>query len=213
LPKTLVVTSTGPAEGKSITVLALARLFATIGLKVLVVDADMRNPSLHTKLGLDNATGLSNYLTGGCTPPEAFQTTAIKDLAFMASGPLPPNAADLLGTSRLLSLLSVGLEVFDLMVIDAPPVMGLADAQLLSSAAAATVIVVAAGQVRTAQLRGALKRLELARGPVIGAVLTKFDPKSHGYGYGYGYGGNTYGQTVSVADRSRPELTTPQGTG
>ena len=73
--KTLVVTSAGPSEGKSITSLAIARHFATMGLKVLIVDADLRNPSLHTKLGLDNAIGLSNYLTGRCTPPETFQKT------------------------------------------------------------------------------------------------------------------------------------------
>ncbi|HEU4379959.1 MAG TPA: polysaccharide biosynthesis tyrosine autokinase, partial [Hyphomicrobiaceae bacterium] len=131
LPKTLVVTSAGPAEGKSITSLAVPRHFATMGLKVLLVDADLRNPSLHTKLGLDCSVGLSNVLTGASTPPETFQATAIGNLAFMASGPLPPNAADLLASSRLLSLLSVGLEVFDLILLDGPPVMGLADAPLL----------------------------------------------------------------------------------
>jgi Mrp family chromosome partitioning ATPase len=102
-------------------------------LKVLLIDADMRNPSLHKKLGLDNGTGLSNYLTGACTPPEAMQSTTTANLAFMATGPLPPNAADLLGSPRLLSLLTIGLEVFDLIVLDGPPVMGLADAQLLSN--------------------------------------------------------------------------------
>ena len=109
-----------------------------MGLKVLMVDADLRNPSLHTKLGIDNSIGFSNYLTGSCTPPETFQKTDIPNLAVMASGPLPPNAADLLAGSRLFSLLSVGLEVFDLIVVDGPPVMGLADAPLLSSATAAT---------------------------------------------------------------------------
>ena len=125
LPKTMLVTSAGPGEGKSTTCLTLARHFANIGLKVLLVDADLRKPSLHTKLNLDNASGLSNYLTGAATPPELLQKTDLPNLAFMASGPLPPNAADLLGSSRLLSLLSVGLEVFDLIVVDSPPVMGL----------------------------------------------------------------------------------------
>ena len=73
LPKTLLVTSTGPAEGKSITAVAIARHFATMGLKVLVVDADLRNPSLHTRLGLDNAVGLSNYLTGAALRPKRFR--------------------------------------------------------------------------------------------------------------------------------------------
>src|SRR4029078_13269881 len=113
LTKTLVVTSAGPSEGKSITSLAIARHFAPMGLKVLLVDADLRNPSLHIKLGLDSSVGLSTFLTGASTPPETFHATPIGKLAFMASGPLPPNAADLLASSRLLSLLSAGPEVFD----------------------------------------------------------------------------------------------------
>jgi capsular exopolysaccharide synthesis family protein len=203
LPKTLVITSAGPSEGKSITSLAIARHFATMGLKVLIVDADLRNPSLHEKLGCANAVGLSNYLTGACTPPEAFRETDIPNLAFMTSGPLPPNAADLLGNPRLHSLLSVGLEVFDLIVVDGPPVMGLADAALLSNAAAATIFAVGAGQARLGAVRGALKRLQFGRAFVIGTVLTKFDAAAAGYGYGYGYG-NSYGYGYgSDADQGR----------
>src|SRR5262249_39049029 len=142
LPKTLLVTSAGPAEGKSTTCITLARHFAKLGLKVLLIDADLRKPSLHTKLNVDNTRGLTNYLTGASTPPELLQKTDVPNLALLASGPLPPNAADLLGGSRLLSLFSVGLQVFDLIVIDSPPVMGLADAPLLSSAVAATIFVV-----------------------------------------------------------------------
>ena len=206
MPKTLVITSAGPGEGKSLTSLAIAKHFATIGRKVLLVDGDLRNPSLHIKLNRDNSVGLSNYLTGACSPPEAMQTTDIPNLAFMASGPLPPNAADLLGSARLVSLLSIGLEVFDLIVIDGPPVMGLADAQLLSSAAAATVFIVGAGKIRTGLIRGALKRLQLSRGSIVGAVLTSYDAKAAGYGYGYGYGygsekGYGYGNGANASAR------------
>jgi Mrp family chromosome partitioning ATPase len=118
----------------------------------------------------------------------------------------------LLGSSRLLSLLSVGCEVFDLIVIDGPPVMGLADAQLLSSAVAATVFVAGAGQARTRLVRGALKRLQLARGPVIGAVLTKFDARTAGYGYGYGYDGKSSGHSA-FDSRGRKQLTTAHESG
>jgi succinoglycan biosynthesis transport protein ExoP len=203
LPKSLVITSSGPGEGKSITALAIAGHFATLGMKVLLIDADLRNPSMHKKLGLDNSVGLSNYLTGACTPPEAFQETSIKNLAFMATGPLPPNAADLLAGARLLSLITNGLEVFDLIVIDSPPVMGLADAPLLSSATAATLFVVAAGQAQKGQVRDALNRLEMAHSPVIGAVLTKFDAKAAGYLYGYGAYDYTYGQATDQEDDDR----------
>jgi polysaccharide biosynthesis transport protein len=203
LPKTMVITSSGPSEGKSITSLAIAQHFATVGLKVLLVDADLRKPSLHVKLGLDNGKGLSNYLTGACTPPDAMQATRLANLTFMPSGPLPPNAADLLGSPRLLSLLTIGLEVYDLIVLDGPPVMGLADAQLLASSAAATIFVVGSGQARTGGVRVALKRLEMARAPIIGAVLTKFDSKIAAYGDGYGYGFG-YGYSGQYAYGGKP---------
>jgi len=213
LPKSLLVTSAVPAEGKSITALAIARHFANMGLRVLIVDADMRNPSMHEKLGLANSIGLSNYLTGGMSPPEVFQATDIEKLTFMATGPLPANAADLLAGPRLLSLLSVGSETFDLIVLDCPPVMGLADAPLLSNAAAATVFVVGAGLSRTGQIQGALKRLQFARGPLIGTVLTRFDSQlgAYGYGYGYGYGAGSdpyvYGQKIDSDRRRQGRLT------
>jgi succinoglycan biosynthesis transport protein ExoP len=214
LPKSLVITSSGPGEGKSITALAIAGHFATLGMKVLLIDADLRNPSMHKKLGLDNSVGLSNYLTGACTPPEAFQETSIKNLAFMATGPLPPNAADLLAGARLLSLITNGLEVFELIVIDSPPVMGLADAQLLSSVTAATLFVVAAGQAQKGQVRDALNRLEMAHSPVIGAVLTKFDAKAAGYLYGYGAYDYTYGQATDQEDDDRQaQLTNARKSG
>jgi succinoglycan biosynthesis transport protein ExoP len=196
VPKTLTITSAGPAEGKSLTALSIAKHFANLGRKVLLVDADLRNPSQHIKLALDNSIGLSNCLTGACTPPEAIQKTEVPTLAFLASGPLPPNAADVLGGARLVSLLSVGLEVFDLIIIDGPPVLEIADAQLLSSVASGTLFVVGAGKVRKKFIRGAIKRLQLVGTRVIGAALTQHDSKVTGYGYGYGYG---YGQEAAPA--------------
>ena len=207
LPRSLFLTSASPSEGKSITALAIARHFALMGMKVLLVDADLRNPSLHKKLGLLNDAGLSNYLTGKSTPPEVFQHTSIETLDFIASGPLPPNAADLLSGTRLMSLISVGLEVFDLIIIDGPPVMELADAQLLATTTSATVYVIAAGQVRTSIIKNRLRRLLLARAPVIGTVVTKFDAKSAGYGYGYGY---SYDYAYSYGPKDRgPETPAP----
>ena len=187
LPTTLLVTSAMPSEGKSITALSIARHFSIMGLKVLIVDADLRNASLHKWFGLDNSVGLTNYLTSNCSPPNAIQRTDLVNLFFMSSGPLAPNAADLLASSRLRSLLSVGSEMFELIVIDGPPVIGIADALLLSNAAAATVFVIAAGQTRIGPVRNALKRLKLARAPIIGAIINKINAKTAGYGYGYGH--------------------------
>jgi len=214
LPRSLVLTSAGPGEGKSSTAVAIAQHFATLGMRVLLVDGDLRKPSLHTKLELDNSIGLSNYLTGAMTPPETFQATGLPNVTLMASGPIPPNAADLLGGTRMFSLISVGLEAFDLIVIDGPPMLGLADAQLLSSAGSATLFVVASGRQRKGNIVNALRRLSISRSRVVGSVLTRFDAKSAGYGYGYGYGysystsygSQAYSYGVDQKDKDRAAL-------
>ena len=201
LPETLLLTSAGPSEGKSISALAIARHFASAGRNVLLIDADLRNPGLHVRLRLTNAIGLSDYLTGARTPPETFQRSGIANLTFMASGPLPGNAADLLASDRLAELLSTGQEIFDLIVVDGPPVMGLADATLLSHAMAATLLVVAMGQTHGDHLSGALRRLQLAQGRVVGSILTKVDVASSGYGYAYAPGDARQGLDRGFWDR------------
>jgi capsular exopolysaccharide synthesis family protein len=200
LPKALLFTSAMPGEGKSLSCLLVAKQFSAMGLRVLLIDADLRNASLHKKLDLDNSVGLSNYLTSGCTPSEAIQKVGDKQpIFFMSSGPLPPNSAELIGSLRMQYLIDVTTRTFDLVIVDGPPVMGLADTPLLTRSVKTTVFIVAAGQTRKPALQSALKRLTLARTNIIGMVLTKFDAsmgRQHGYayGYGYGYGGAGYGQ-------------------
>jgi polysaccharide biosynthesis transport protein len=192
LPKSLLVTSSRPSEGKSTTTLCLARSFASIGLNVLLVDADLRNAKLHKQLHCNNQFGLSNYLTGAMLAEQVVQETDQDTLAFMASGPLPPNPAELLSGSRFMSLLTLAGQAFDIVIIDAPPVMGLADAPLLSTAAQATLLVVAANETRRSTFKVAIKRLQLARANLLGAMLNKFNSRQPGYGYGYGYGEYDY---------------------
>jgi capsular exopolysaccharide synthesis family protein len=191
-PKNIVVTSAQPAEGKSTTALALAMNFAQLGMKVLLIDADLRNPSQHRNLGRNNGAGLSNYLAGGAMPESIFQKTEFDGLYFMPSGPLPPNPAELLAGPKMLSLLSTAGEKVDIVIIDSPPVLGLADAPLLASIASGTLLVVATGHTRRGVVKAALKRLHFARARMVGALLNKCDVHSkYGYGgYGYGYGAN-----------------------
>lgn len=195
VPKTLLITSSRPSEGKSTTSLALARNFAQLGLKVLLLDADLRNPSLHKTLETENTVGLSNYLAGS-PPAQLFQKTNTPGLTFVASGPLPPNPAELLGGPKLPSFLAASTQKFDLVVLDGPPVMGLADALLLASVAAGTLVVVGACDTRRGVAKNALKRLHFARARMVGAILSKFDARkvgfAYGYSYGYGYGGTDY---------------------
>jgi polysaccharide biosynthesis transport protein len=197
LPKTLVVTSPSPGEGKSTTSVALAINFAQLGMKVLLIDADLRNPSAHRLLRREAERGLTNYLVGGAIAPDVLQETDVSRLCFMASGPLPPNPAELLAGQNMAKLLSSASENFDVIIIDAPPVLGLADAPLLASIAAGTLLVLGAGESRRAVGKAALKRLHFARAQLVGVVLNKFDMRAanyayHSYGYGalqyYGYG-------------------------
>lgn len=192
VPRSLLVTSPRPAEGKSTTALTLARNFAQLGKRVLLVDGDLRKPSLHKQLQLDNSVGLTNYLSGAVRPPQAFQESGTPGLQVMCSGPLPPNPAELLSGPRMLSLVTVGSEKFDLVIIDGPPVMGLADAPILSNIAGGTLLVIEAGSTRNAVAKMALKRLHVARARVLGVLLSKFDARKAGHAYGYGYGDASY---------------------
>lgn len=206
VPRCLLVTSATPAEGKSTTALTLAKAFAQLGKRVLVIDGDLRNPSLHRALNKPNEAGLSNYLAGAAKATEVILATDIPGLMYMPTGPLPPNPAELLMGPKMVSLVSIASEKFDQVIIDGPPVMGLADAPILANLAHGTLLVVEAGETRIGVGKNALKRLYAARAHVIGALLTKFSSKhAGGYGYGYGYGYNyySYGQQAEPKKLAR----------
>ncbi len=186
LPRTIVVTSSKPAEGKTTTTISLARSLAQIGLNVLLIDGDLRNASVHKRLRCPNEVGLSNLLTASRSPDECVQMTDTEGLMVMTAGPLPPNPAELLSGTRMSELLAMAQQSFNVVLVDGPPVMGLADAPLLSSATQATILVIAANETRKGIVKVAHRRLILARANVIGALLTKFDSAQVGYGYGYG---------------------------
>jgi capsular exopolysaccharide synthesis family protein len=204
-PKSIVVTSAQPGEGKSTTALGLAVNFAQLGMKVLLIDADLRNPSQHRNLVRSNGAGLANYLAGGAMPESIFQKTDVDGLYFMPSGPLPPNPAELLAGPKMLALLSTAAEKVDAVIIDAPPVMGLADAPLLASTAAGTLLVIATANTRRNAVKAALKRLYFARARMIGASMNKCDfRRNYGYGYGYGYGAPAALQYYGYGQQNKP---------
>jgi Mrp family chromosome partitioning ATPase len=138
--------------------------------------------------------GLSNFLAGGIKPAAAIKPTKTLRLTFIPAGPLPPNPAELLAGPKMVSLLSLASEKFDQVIIDGPPIMGLADSPILSNLSAGTLLVIEGGGTRIATAKEALKRLFGARAHVVGALITKFDARVAGYGYGYGgdYGGYQY---------------------
>lgn len=195
VPRTITVTSTRPGEGKSTTAYALASALARGGHKAVLVDGDMRSPSAHHLLGLHNERGLSNFLSGENDLASLVQQAGTPNLAVMPAGPPPPSAAELLSSSRLDAFLPALLKHFDYVIIDAPPVMGLADAPLLSAHVEGVVFVLESHATKITPARIAIGRLRAAHANIIGAVLTKFETRrasygySENYGYGYGYGG------------------------
>ena len=201
VPSSLAVTSTRPAEGKSTTALALATTLTRADRKVILVDGDMRSPSVHHYAGVTHDRGLSNYLSG----EEDIETMIfpMKDLGFsaMTAGPIPPNAAELLTGTRFSTLIERLLETYDHVIFDAPPVMGLADAPLIASRVEGVVFTVESHGIRSGLVKTALKRLAVANARVFGGVLTKFEQNRahYGYGYDYGYG---YGRDDKAMDEA-----------
>ncbi len=188
VPRSIAVTSTRPAEGKSTTALALATTLARGHRSVILVDGDMRSPSVHHLGKVPNTRGLSNFLTGDDDITSL--TFAMDPLGFtaMAAGPIPPNAAELLTGNRLPTLIERLLQVYDHVVIDSPPVMGLADAPLIASRVEGVVYAVESRGIRSSLVKTALDRLKGANIHIIGGVLTKFEQAKNHYGYGYDYG-------------------------
>jgi polysaccharide biosynthesis transport protein len=195
LPRTLLFTSGKPSEGKTTTAINTAKSLSQIGLRILLIDGDLRNPSIHRRLNLTNELGLSNYLSGNSQPEDVARATDDGRMVLMTSGPLPPNPAELLSGPRMPSLLALASESFDIVIIDGPPVVGLADAPILANLVQATLMVVAAGETRRNVVRTALRRLSQAQANIVGVVLNKFDIQIAAYGYGYGdYTYYTYGK-------------------
>jgi polysaccharide biosynthesis transport protein len=197
VPRALMVTSTRAAEGKSTTSLALATVLGRTGKKVLLLDADMRSPSMHEFLNSSNAIGLSNFLAGENDWQQLITATSSKGLSLMPAGPMPPSAAELLSSDRMLMLIRQLLESFDHIVVDSPPILGLADAPLLSRAVEGCIFVVEAEGVAVRGVKASLGRLHSVHAHVFGVVLTKLAQRQSGYGYGYGYG---YGKTDAEQD-------------
>lgn len=199
VPRSFAVTSTRPAEGKSTTALALATTLARAHRRVILVDGDMRSPSVHHLGGVDHDHGLSNFLTGQDNIEAMIFPMDDLGITAMSAGPIPPNAAELLTGNRLSVLIERLLQSYDHVVIDSPPVMGLADAPLIASRVEGVIYAVESHGIRSTMVKTALGRLASANARVMGGVLTKFESRKAHYGYGYEYG---YGYGRANKDKS-----------
>lgn len=189
LAPTMLVTSSQPSEGKSTTSRALAHTFSRMGRRVILIDADVRRPTLHHFAGTDNSIGLTTVLTGQATLAEAIQANGGRAFSYLTAGPTPPAPSELLASVRMQEIIDELAGQYDLVILDSSPVLGLADAPMLSVLVDGVVFVVEAGRGRRGALKSSLRRLKTMRPNLLGAVLTKFDPKdaSNSYSSYYGY--------------------------
>lgn len=188
---TILVTSTAPGEGKSVTCGNLALTMAQAGKSVLLIDCDLRKPTLHKKFTISNKKGISNFLLGQITLEEVMYKYSDK-LCLLPSGTIPPNPAEMLSSKKLKEFLKSMKGVFDYIIIDSPPVMAVTDAQILSTIVDGVLIVAASGQTQKEGLVKAKERILKVDGNLLGVVLNKM-PMKTGKGYGnyyYYYGGD-----------------------
>lgn len=189
--KTLLITSSGPGEGKTTIASNLGGAFAQAGKTVILVGADMRKPTLHTVFGLDNRVGLSNVLTGHVKLENALRKTMQHGLLVLPSGPIPPNPAELLGTQRMRDLVQELTGYADLVIFDAPPVIAVTDAGILAQMVDGTLFVVSLGTTPREVAQSAVEQLQQVGARVLGAVANRLE---NGSGYYYYYYTSYYGE-------------------
>jgi non-specific protein-tyrosine kinase len=169
--RTLLVTSTAPDEGKSITLANLAVTMAQAEQRVIVVECDLRRPTLHTLFGLSNEEGLTSVMLDQRETALPLQPTTVPGLSLLASGPLPPRPADLLGSRRMEALVARLQNEADIVLFDTPPVTAVTDAAVLATRLDGVLLVLKAGKTRRDRAREAHRMLEKVKANVIGVVL------------------------------------------
>jgi len=183
--RTIAITSPGASEGKSITSANLATALAMDGKQVVLLDGDLRRPSIHKLFNLKKDLGLTQVITNTVTLDEALQETGVERLVALTTGPLPPNPPEVLNSKRVQQLVAELTERFDYVIIDTPPAAGLSDVAVLAGYVDGILIVVSADETHRGHLALALHTLTQLEAPILGFVLNKIDQTKFGYGYYY----------------------------
>jgi capsular exopolysaccharide synthesis family protein len=213
-PRVIVVTSPLPSEGKSTSACNLALTLALGGARVVLVDGDLRKPAIGKYLGISSAAGLTSALAGQHELREVIVTHGRSTLSVLPSGPTPPNPSELLGSQQMADLLTVLANHYDVVVIDAPPLLPVTDAAVLASVADGAVLVLRYGRTRREEAQRAVQALAAVNARLLGSVLN-FAPKRSrgggydGYGYGYGYGAST---VIELPDTAAARRSTDRST-
>lgn len=185
--QTIALISCTPNEGKSTTIANLAVVLTQAGKSVLLIDCDMRNPTVHKNFNLSNKVGLSSCISMGTALSDAVQKTSIEGLYALTGGVIPPNPSELLGSEQMKSVLQRAKERYDYVLIDTPPVMPVTDALIVSRFVDGMILVIASAEVKVEMARDVKNQLVNAGANILGVVLNKVRSEHHGYGYGYYY--------------------------
>jgi succinoglycan biosynthesis transport protein ExoP len=184
-PKTILITSSQPGEGKSTTAINTAVTLAQLGAKVLIIDCDLRKPTVHKHLNISSASGVTNYLSSSTELDSLIQESPIPNLSVIPSGPIPPNPAELLSSKKMKDMLSLLGEKFDHIIIDSPPILNVTDPIILSTIVNGTVLVIHSGKSSRFLVKRCSQELSAVRSKIFGVVLNNVDLKKDGYDYYY----------------------------
>lgn len=181
----IVVTSSSPGEGKSTTISNLAVTFAQSERRVVLIDADLRKPTMHHTFGASNRVGLSSVLTKKNGLDEAIQDTITPGLSIITAGPIPPNPAEMLSSKRMSELLEQLRSQFDIVLVDTPPLLAVTDAQLIASKSDGVVLVMEYGSVKREAALKAKSHLDKVGSKILGVVLNNVERSKSNPGYYY----------------------------
>ncbi|TVY10390.1 CpsD/CapB family tyrosine-protein kinase [Paenibacillus cremeus] len=186
--KVIMVTSAGPGEGKSTTITNLAVAYAQADKRVVLIDADLRKPTMHHTFQMSNRWGLTNVLSGQATLQEVVRETEIVHLDVITSGPIPPNPSEMLASKRMTAFLDELRGKYDVILIDTPPALAVTDAQLVATKCDGVVLVIDSGKVKRDMAIKAKANLDYVKAKILGVVLNNMDRKNAESYYYYYYG-------------------------
>jgi len=194
--RVVLVTSATPGEGKSTVSSNLAVAFSQAGKRTLLMDCDLRKPVVHKNFGIHRAPGLTSLLVGEAGLDEVLRKVEVPNLTVLPSGPVPPNPAELLGSKAMAGILSEMRATFDLVIVDAPPIVAVTDAAVLCPLVDGVVLTVASGQLPRELAQHAKSLLDKANAHILGVVLNRINPAhQRNYQYYYYYYDQTAGSS------------------
>jgi len=203
--KVILVTSTSPHEGKSTVVQYLAQTISQTGKKVIALDADLINPTLHVRFGIANHRGLSNLILGDADFSVIVHPEEYPNLSVVTSGPIPPNSSELLGSARMKHVMDLLREDYDMIIVDSPPILPVTDAAVASALADGVILVVEASSTRSGDVRHAQEVLDAAHANLLGVVLNRVRrTATHDYYYSRSHGSDSTESTKPEGTSTAP---------